>query len=157
MDYLLGGALGAISAFVFSLPAIVLEWTARGKAEQTPLVIDVRSVFGMTLKRSEVFLVGLFLHLVVGFLFGSTYVLLVDYGWSVSHYQPYSFLSFLMYALLSWVVVNVVLYPLLGMGWFASKEGPTVWLETFVSHVLMGCVLWLLVQYYQPVYFTPVL
>src|SRR3989339_754541 len=147
MDYLLGGALGALSAFVFSFPAIVLEWTAGGKAEETPLVIDVRSVFGIKLKRSEVFLVGLLVHIVVGFLFGSTYVLLVEQGWHVFSDQPYSLFSFLMYALISWVVVNLVFYPLLGMGWFAKKEGPNVWLETFVSHLLMGCALWLLVQY----------
>ncbi len=157
MDYLLSGALGALIAFVFSIPAIVLEYTTDGTAEETPLVIDVKSIFGIKLRRTEVFLVGLLIHILIGFLFGLVYVVFVQQGWLFVTSDPYSFPSLFVYAILSWVMVNVVIYPLLGMGLFAQKEGPTVWLETLVAHLLLGSALWLLVQYYQPSFFMPTL
>jgi len=157
MDYLLGGALGAIVAFVFSVPAIVLEYTMDGKAKETPLVIDVKTIFGHKLKQTEVFLVGLLIYIVVGFLFGFIYIVFVEQGWLFATQSPYTFQSLFVYAILSWVVVNTIIYPLLGMGVFAKKEGSKVWLETLVSHLILGCAIWLLVQYYQPFYFMPVL
>lgn len=157
MDYLLGGALGAIVAFVFSIPAIVLEYTTQGGAKETPLIIDVKTIFGRKLKKTEVFLVGLLLYIIVGFLFGLIYIAFVEQGWLFVTQAPYTFQSLFVYAVLSWIVVNVIVYPLLGMGFFAKKEGSKVWLETLVSHLILGCAIWLLVQYYQPFYFMPVL
>ncbi len=157
MDYLLGGALGAIVAFVFSIPAIVLEYTSHGKIEDTPLVMDVKTIFGLKLKKSEIFLVSLLLHIVVGFLFGLVYIVFVQQGWSLASFAPFTIQSFFVYAVMSWVVVNIILYPLLNMGLFAHKEGSHVWLQTLLSHLLLGLAIWLLVQYYQPFYFMPTL
>ncbi len=154
MDYLLGGSLGGLVAFVFALPAILLEIMENGRVKNAPLVVDVKTIFGHKLKRSEVFLVGLLLHIVIGFLFGLVYVLFVLRGWLFITNAPYTLLSLLVYALLSYVFVGLVLYPLLGMGMFARKEGPRVWMELFSSHIILGLSLWLLVQYYQPHYFN---
>jgi hypothetical protein len=158
MDYLLGGSLGGIVAFAFALPAIVLEIVERGKVKRDPLVIDVKTIFGVKIKhRHEVFLIGLLLYLVVGFLFGLVYIVFVEQGWLFVTGAPFTLLSLFVYALLSWIVAGIVLYPLLGMGMFALKEGKNVWLETLISHILLGLGLWLLVQYYQPYYFNVVL
>lgn len=154
MDYLLGGALGGLVAFVFAFPAILLEIMERGRVKNAPLVVDVKTIFGYKLKRSEVFLVGLLLHVIVGFVFGVVYVLFVERGWLFITNSPYTTLSLIVYALLSFVVVGVVLYPLLGMGLFARKEGKRVWMELLASHLILGLSLWLLVQYYQPYYFS---
>jgi hypothetical protein len=154
MNYLLGGSLGGLVAFAFAIPAIVLELTQRSQAVDAPLLIDVKTIFGVKIThKHEVFLIGLFLHLVIGFLFGTIYVVFVERGWLFITHAPYTFLSLLVYAVLSWIVANLVVYPVLGLGAFGLKEGRHVWMETIVSHVILGVSLWLLVQYYQPVFF----
>lgn len=154
MNYLLGGSLGGLVAFAFAIPAIVLEVTARGKVNDAPLLIDVKTIFRLKIRhKHEVFLIGLLLHLVIGFLFGLIYVIFVERGWLFVTHAPYTFLSLIVYAFLSWIVANLVVYPVLGLGAFGLKEGRHVWMETFVSHLILGVSLWLLVQYYQPVFF----
>jgi len=154
MEYLLGGALGGLVAFFFSLPAIVLEIVERGKVKNVPLLVDIKTIFGIKIKhKHEVFFIGLLLYLVLGFLFGAVYVLFVTQGWLFVTNAPYTIYSLLVFAVLSWVVVGLVLYPLLGMGMFGIKEGKYVWVEMLVSHLILGVSLWLLVQYYQPQFF----
>jgi hypothetical protein len=154
MNYILGGSLGGLVAFVFAIPAIVLEIIERGKVKEVPLLIDVKTIFGLKIRnKCEVFFIGLFLYVIVGFLFGLVYVLFVERGWLFVTHSPYTFLSFVVYSLLSWIVAGFIIYPILGMGVFGLKEGRHVWLETIVSHLILGAGLWLLVQYYQPVFF----
>ena len=154
MDYFLGGSLGGLVAFAFAIPAIVLELSQKGPMPEAPLIIDVKTIFGLKIRhKHEVFLIGLLLHLVIGFLFGLIYVIFVERGWLFVTHAPYTFLSLLVYAVLSWIVANLVVYPLLGLGAFGLKEGRHVWMETIVSHLILGASLWLLVQYYQPVFF----
>jgi hypothetical protein len=154
MDYLLGGALGGLVAFVFSIPAIVLEFTEKGDVKNAPLVVDVKTIFGYKLNKNEAFLVGLFLYILIGILFGAVYVLFATQGWLFVTHAPYTFLSLVVYAFLSWIVAGVLIYPVLQMGLFGKKEGHHVWLETLVSHFILGVCLWLLIQYYQPYYFV---
>lgn len=153
-DYLLAGALGGLVAFMFSLPAIVLEIVEKGRVKNAPLLIDVKTIFGLKIRhKHEVFFIGLLLHLVFGFLFGVVYVLFVEQGWLFVTNAPYTFYSLLVFAVLSWFVASVVIYPALGLGLFGRKEGKHVWVETIVSHIILGCSLWLLVQYFQPQFF----
>ena len=155
MDYLLGGALGGLIAFAFALPAIVLEIVEKGKVKRVPLLIDVKTIFGVKIRhKHEVFFIGLLLYLVIGFLFGLVYVLFVEQGWLFVTNAPYTLLSLIVYALLSWIVAGVVIYPLLQMGLFGLKEGKHVWIETLASHLILGLGLWILVQYYQPYFFN---
>ena len=158
-DYVLAGALGGLIAFVFSIPAIVLEITEFGKVKNVPLLVDVKTIFGLKIRhKHEVFFIGLLLHLVFGFLFGFVYVLFAEQGWLFLIHPPYTVLSLIIFALVSWVVVGLVIYPLLGLGIFGLKEGPHVWLETITSHLILAFSLWLLVQYFQPFFFnTPLL
>lgn len=153
MDLILSGSLGALVAFLFAIPAIVLEVKAGEGPSDAPLIVDVRRIFGQQLKRREAFLVGLLLHIIFGFLFGLIYVVFVSQGWLFITHAPYTFVSFILYALLSWIIAGFIIYPALGMGFFARREGKSVWLETIVSHLLLGIALWLIVQYYQPVFF----
>ncbi len=156
MNYLLGGALGGLVAFAFAIPAILLEVTKKGRVKEAPLLIDVKSIFGLKIRhKHEVFLIGLLVHIVIGFLFGLIYVVFVEQGWLFVTNAPYTFLSLVVYAVLSWVVANIVVYPALGFGWFGLKEGKHVWMETIASHLLLGISLWLLVQYFQPPFFNP--
>ncbi len=155
MDYLLGGSLGGLIAFVFAIPAILLEITQKGSVPEAPLLIDVKTIFGLKIRsKLEVFLVGLLLYVVIGFLFGFIYIVFVEQGWLFVTNAPFTFLSLFVYAVLSWIVAGIVIYPALGLGFFGLKEGRHVWLETIVSHLILGASLWLLVQYYQPVFFS---
>ncbi len=154
MDYLLGASLGGMCAFFYSLPAIYLEWRGQKHASATPFVMHVKTIFGYALKHREAFLVGLFLHVVVGMLFGSLYVLFVDQQWSRFAGRPYQFYSFVFFALASWLFVNVVVYPLLRMGFFGSREGNGIWLETLAAHMLLGATMAGLIYWFQPVYFS---
>ena len=143
-------------AFAFSIPAIVLEIAQRGQVKDSPLLIDVKSIFGLKIRhKHEVFLIGLLVHLVIGFLFGLIYVVFVEQGWLFVTHAPYTFLSLFVYAVLSWIVANILIYPALGFGWFGLKEGSHVWMETLVSHLILGVSLWILIQYFQPVFFAP--
>ncbi|MBI5369735.1 DUF2938 family protein [Candidatus Uhrbacteria bacterium] len=153
MDYLLGGSLGGLIAIVFAIPAIILEIKQHGEAVDAPLVVDARKVFGRKFARQEAFLVGLLIHVIFGFLFGLIYIVFVVRGWLFVTHAPYTFLSLLVYAVLSWMVAGVIIYPALGMGLFARREGTRVWLETIASHLILGVALWLLVQYFQPPFF----
>lgn len=155
IDYLLAGSLGGLVAFAFSIPAIVLEVTQPGPMKNAPLVMDVKRIFGFTIRnKQEVFLIGLLLHIIVGFFFGAAYVFFVEQGWLFLTHAPYTLVSFFLFAVLSWLVTNVLVYPALGFGWFAMNEGKNVWIETIVSHLLLGFSLWLLVQYFQPAFFS---
>ena len=106
MDYILCGSLGAIVAFVFAIPAIVLEIKQKGEATDAPLIVDARKIFGRKLKKQEAFLVGLLIHIIFGFLFGLIYVLFVLQGWLFVTHAPYTFLSLIVYALLSWIILT---------------------------------------------------
>ena len=142
-DYVLGGSLGGLMAFVFAIPALLLEMTESGKVKNA--------------SQHQVFFIGLLLHLVFGFLFGIVYVLFVEQGWLFVTHAPYTVLSLVVFALLSWIVVGFTMYPMLGLGIFGLKEGPRVWLETLTSHLILAFSLWLLVQYFQPFFFNPLL
>ena len=90
----------------------------------------------------------------IGFLFGLVYIVFVEQGWLFVTGAPFTLFSLIVYALLSWIVAGVMIYPLLQMGLFGLKEGKNVWLETLASHLILGLGLWLLVQYYQPYFFN---
>ncbi|HAU66259.1 MAG: hypothetical protein UT30_C0003G0018 [Candidatus Uhrbacteria bacterium GW2011_GWF2_39_13] len=156
INYVLGGSLGGLVAFMFAIPAILLEITESGKVKNVPLLVDVKTIFGLKIRhKQEVFFIGLLLHLIFGFLFGFVYVLFVEQGWLFITHAPYTIFSLIVFAFLSWVVVGVIIYPLLGLGMFGLKEGPRVWLETLTSHFILAFFLWLLVQYFQPFFFNP--
>lgn len=156
MDYLLGAAIGTLVAFIFSIPAIILELMERGGHEDAPLVVDVKTIFGRKLRSHEAFWVGLLIHIVMGNLFGLIYVTFVLNGWLVFTNSPYSFLSLLIYALGAWAVSGLVIFPLLGMGLFGRKEGKRVWMELLASMFILGISMWSLVQLYQPYFFDTV-
>jgi hypothetical protein len=153
-DYILSGFLGGILAFIFSVPAIILEIKTRGYVKDVPLVISVKTIFGKQLKQMEVFWVGLLLHIVVGFLFGFFYIVFIKSKIGNIVGLSYGIASLLAYSLFSWFAVNLILYPLIGMGVFAKKEGSHVWMDTLVTHLLLGVALWLLIKHYQPFFFN---
>ena len=152
-DYLLGTAIGGLTAFAFSLPAIVLETVNRFRLPNV-LYFDVKTMWGKKLEKHEIFLVALLIHLVIGSLFGLIYVAFVKNDWLVFTHSPYTIQSLLIFALGSWVVAGTIVFPALGLGLFGRREGKRVWMEMLVSHLVLGIGMWLLVKYYQPFFFV---
>ena len=151
MIFFLAAALGVLIAFLIALPAILLEIDHRVK--NAPLLIDVTVWRGLKLSRPEAFAAGLFLHLVVGGLYGLFYAIFAKQGWLVVTNAPYTLRSMLIFAVGSWLVLGNVLLPLIGLGWFGRREGNTVWAETLMSLLLEGVVLWEVIKWYQPFFF----
>jgi hypothetical protein len=154
MELYLGAAIGGLIAFVFSIPAILLEIIERGRIKQLPLLVDVKTIFNRKLHKNEVFLVAVLLHVVIGVLYGAAYVLFALHGWMFITGAPYTLLSFIVFALLSFMFTGVVLFPLFQMGLFGRKEGRYVWAEMLVSFLLLGFTMWLVIHLYQPMYFV---
>src|SRR3989338_4468879 len=127
MEYLLAGSLGGLVAFIFSVPAILLEIVQKEPVENIPLLVDVKTIFGRKLKKTEVFEVALLLHIVLAFLFGVIYVVFVEKGWLFITHSPYSVWSLFFYAIGAFLVVGGLIFPALGMGLFGRKEGRRVW------------------------------
>lgn len=152
MESLLIISLATLIGLLIALPAIILETSRRVK--NLPLLIDVYSWRGKKLTDSEVFAVGLLLHLITAGLYGFLYVLFVQNEWLLFIRESYSLFSMLVFALIFWFWVNLLILPLLGLGFFGKKEGNTVWFETLLSLLLEGSILWLAVQYYQPIFFS---
>lgn len=154
MDYFLGTALGGLISFVYSIPAIIFEFIERGNASLAPPVITVKTIFGHTLKKQEAFWAGLLLYIVIGMLFGGVYILFVERGWLFVTHQPYTFVSFAVYGFLSWIFAGAIVYPLLQMGFFGRREGKHIWIETLVSHMLLGVTMAVVVLWFQPWFFV---
>ncbi len=155
-ELFLGGAIGGLVAFVFAIPAIVLEEVEHGHVRNLPLLVDIKSFAGMKLSPLGTFLSGLLLHVVIGFLFGFIYPIFVVKGWLVFTHAPYTFLSLLIYAVGAWIVVGTIVFPALQLGFFGRRQGKRVWMEILASMLLIGVGMWLVVKYYQPFYFVAV-
>jgi len=151
MDYLLAATLGTLVSFLIALPAIILETSRR--VNNLPLLVDIHIWRGYKLKDGEVFVAGLLLHLITGAAYGLVYVLFVKQNWLLITDAPYSILSMIIVAVLFWLFLNVIIFPLIGLGFMGWKEEKTAWFETLVALGLESAFLWMLIQYYQPFYF----
>lgn len=151
MIFFLAAALGVLIAFILALPAVLLEVDHRVK--NAPLIIDVTMWRGVKLTSREAFAFGLLLHLVIGGLYGLFYTIFAHNDWLVVTNAPYTLHSMLIFAFASWLVLGNFLLPLIGLGWFGRKEGSTVWMETLISLLLEGLVLWEVIKWYQPFFF----
>ncbi len=151
MEILLGAALGTMIGLLLAFPAIILETSRRVK--NLPLLIYVYVWRGKKLADGEVFVVGLMLHLVTAGLYGFLYVLFAEHNLFLFPHEPYSLLSMIVFALVLWFWINIVVFPLIGLGVFGRKEGNTVWFETLISLLLEGSILWMIIQFYQPIFF----
>lgn len=153
-DFLLGGAIGGLAAFVFAIPAIVLEEVEHGHVRNLPLLVDVKQFWGFKLSPLGTFLAGLLLHVVMGFLFGLIYPIFVVKGWLVFTHAPYTFLSLVIYAIGAWMVAGTVVFPAIGLGFFGRRQGKRVWMELLASMLLVGSTMWFAVKYFQPFFFS---
>lgn len=154
-DLFLGAALSGLVGFLLAVPAIITEWREHGDVHALPILVDIKPKWGNRhLTHRELFFVALFVHLSLATLFGGVYVIFVERGWLFLTHAPYTFLSFVAYAIGAWLVVGLLIFPAVGFGVFGKKEEGSVWAEMLAMMFLLGFALWLLVQWFQPVYFN---
>ncbi|RMD51429.1 hypothetical protein D6827_02260, partial [Candidatus Parcubacteria bacterium] len=146
MEFILAISLGIMIGFVLALPAIILEIDKRVK--NLPLLVDVAVIWGKKLNEREVFAASLLLHFIISGLYALFYVIFAENAWLFITNAPYTLGSMLIFAFLSWLVLNIAIFPLLGFGIWGGKEGDTVWLETLISLLLEGAIFWVLIHYY---------
>jgi len=154
MEYLLGASLGILIAFVLSVPALAMELFDRKHKRNLPLLVDVKEIWGRKITHPEMFLIALFVHLVIGALFGAIYPLAVLNSWLYITGAPYTFASLFWYALHAWLVVMLVIFPIIGFGFFGKKEGKLVWMELLITMILIGIFLQFAVQWFRPFFFA---
>ncbi|MDA1038338.1 MAG: hypothetical protein O2877_01460, partial [bacterium] len=68
--------------------------------------------------------------------------------------SPYSFWSLIAYAIVAWVIIGFIFFPIIGFGFFGKKEGGLVWAEVLSMMLILGVSLWLLVKWFQPYFFS---
>lgn len=140
MDYLLGAALGTLIAGVLSIPAILVEIFDRKHKRNLPLLVDVRVLWGRKFSHPEMFVIALLVHLIIGALFGLGFPLFLECVW--------------LYIVAAWAIVMLVIFPAIGFGLFGRREGKMVWLEVLITVFLIGLILRLVVNWFQPFFFA---
>ena len=153
MSYFLAASIGGLVAFIFSTPAILLEMIGRGRVQNLPLLVDIKTIFGRRLEQGEIFFAAVFFYVASGALMAAAYVLFVNQDWLFITRSPYSFLSLIIFSVGSWIVLGGLLMPALRMGFFGAKEGRWVWLELLSGMLLVGFGVWIVVKYFQPSFF----
>lgn len=148
-DIFLGAGIGVLLTLVLSLPALVHELCRRHHGH--PLLIDVHMWRGRKLTDRETFALGLLLHLVLGFGFGALYPLAPEL-WVFAG-PAYGLASVSVYGLALFLFACFVVFPLLGLGVFGTREDTWVWLETGISMVLLVLGYTVVVQWFQPSWF----
>ena len=140
MDYLLGAALGTLIAFVLAIPALLVEVFDRKHKRNLPLLVDVRVLWGRKFSHSEMFVIALLIHLIMGGLFGLGYPFFLEYSW--------------LYFIVAWLILMIGIFPLIGFGLFGKKEGKVIWFEILFTLFLIWAVLELLINWFQPFFFV---
>lgn len=151
MTVLLGAAIGGIVGFILALPAILAESMRRQK--NLPILVDVKEIFGKTLRHEELFVVSLLLHLVLATLAGGIYTLFAERGWLFITGAPYALHSILIFSVFAWLITGGLIFPALHLGFFGRHEGKHTWFELFVAQLLIAFGLWIGFSYYQPFFF----
>lgn len=150
-EIFLGSAISGIIGFLIALPSIILEPRRRNK--DMPMLLEIKFLWSWKLNDREVFAVSLLFHLIISTLVGGLYVLFANNDWLFIAHAPFTFYSVMIFTVATWIVTGLLIYPLLGMGFFAHREGRHMWFEMLITHLLIGAGFWLGLQYYHPFFF----
>jgi len=141
MEVLNGMFLGAIIGVIIAIPAVISEFTRRGK--DLPILMNVHACWGRKCTPEEIFVLSLFVHMLLSIVFGGLYMFLEMMGWGFNNFEIWSLFE---YALYFWLVLGVVILPIVNLGFFGRREGKWVPLELLVSQFLFAFGIWLLLK-----------
>lgn len=138
MDVVSAMFLSAVVGIIIALPAIVFEIARRGK--NLPLLVDVHACWGRVCTAEETFILSLFTHILVSIAFGGVYMFLVLSGWG---FHDFRLRTLMPYAIGFWLLVGLVIFPLVRLGFFGQREGKWAWLELLISILFETIGFWL--------------
>jgi hypothetical protein len=133
---------GLVIGMIFSVPAMLYDLLFH-KHRNIPLLVDVRSVWGRAVPARDVFPASIALHLFFATAFGGVYAALVTFAVLPS----YAFRHILGYAVVFFLFSALGVLPLAGLGLFGRKEGPLVWTELLLTHLLYALCFWFAATY----------
>lgn len=136
-DYAKAIGVGMVTAVILSLIMI-----PAAKAGLSPMPKPLGLAFAQALLGAVPLPVGLLLH-----------VLYLTF-WSVAYvtlFTQRTFLNTLWLALILWVVVLILFFPLVGWGFLGLAVGPKLIIASLVPHLLFAIVLWGLCRWAFPV------
>lgn len=141
MDVINAMFVGAVAGLIVALPAIWSEIFRRGK--NLPILVDVHACWGGKCHDGEVFTLSFFTHMMTAIGFGGFYMVFYLLGWGI---YDFNLGTLLVYTIFFWLVISLVIFPLVGIGWFGKREGRWVWAESLMGYVLIAVVFWGILQ-----------
>lgn len=136
-DYAKAVGVGIATAVILSLVMVPAVKTGISPMPEPLALAFARVLFG------EVPLpVGLLFHLVYVTFWSVVYIAM---------FKERDFLSALMLALILWVLVLILFFPIVGWGFFGLDVSPTLMVVSLVPHLLFAIILWGMCHWVFPV------
>jgi len=134
-----GGIGGVVMAILIHLAPLVVY-----HKKHLP-DIDAHYFFGRKFSERETHLLGILIQFVLSAIFGGVYVMLVKLG---IVFDGFDYLHIALFGVVVWFIKGVIITPLLGVGFFAAKEGKYVWFEMFLLHQIYALIFWATINLY---------
>jgi hypothetical protein len=142
-NLLLNGFIsGLLATMVMTILMMIGMKTGMAPPLQLPLRLGKKLLGNLSPEANKV---GLLMHSLIGSLFGLLYTLLLGLNW-INFLGTNVFLSGALYALLPWILMQVIALPKLGAGVFGSLVSKKVPVMSLLLHVIYGLVLGYLVN-----------
>ena len=155
LDAVLSAAIGAIIGLLIALPAIIIELREKnGEHHDLPIIVDAKPFWEKSFTHRERVFTSVLIHVLGSALFGFLYPVFAVDGWFFLTGHPYSLVSLLVYSVGAWLIAGLILFPLIGFGFFGTKEDDFVPFEILFMMLVLGVGLWLAVQWFQPSFFV---
>lgn len=137
--YLIAGAIGAfgISAGRFFLHTYIPNFP------DMPLALGRIVDWGKPEPEHVARIMGSYLHLTLGAFFGLLFGILVERQF---FFVQFSVVSGVLFAVIPWLFLMAVLFPLAGKGFFGTKISGYQWLLALFLHMSYGAIIALLIS-----------
>ncbi len=125
---LVGLIYGLVGGFIASIVMAIITIAMESKIKISPPAIMAAKLFGDPRKKPAVLMPvmtiwGLILAIfIVNGIFNATYV------------------NGLFFAIVPWLVLNLIMLPMAGAGFFGAKKWNMIWLTSLVMHAIWGIV-----------------
>lgn len=137
MTLLDGLFTGLVIGTLFALPIMIRE--ALHPETRMPFLMDVETFWGKKLSEGMVIFSSAIVHLGMSTLYGGFVPLLVRAGLIAPVFPLWNLLGYSIAFNLS---MGLVALPAVGFGFFGHKEGPFVWFELLVTHLMYAFAFW---------------
>lgn len=137
--YLIAGAVGAfgISIGRFFLHAYVPNFP------DMPLVLGRIIDWGKPEPEHTARVMGSYLHLTLGAIWGLLFGILVERQF---FFVEFTAVSGILFAIIPWLFLMIVLFPLAGKGFFGIKISKYQWLLALFLHIFYGAIVAVLIS-----------